>query len=146
MTEATRRGSHRETRPGARPAWFPIDMLSIDETDALLQTLLPLLRLPPSLGEASFALCVDDADDPLAGRDGKVLGAALESGVVRHAPEAVAVADAWLRGTASEWLAVLFGRGEDGLHLGGAPDLAAACLAQLQGICCTPKPSEHVFA
>jgi hypothetical protein len=109
-------------------------MLSEAETGGMLRALLPLLRLPEQLGEVSFALCVDGPAGVGVDADGEVIGARSDRGVVSHAPEAVPVADAWLRGTVPAWLDVLFDRGEPRLRMGGAPDLAEACLASLRGI------------
>jgi hypothetical protein len=108
-------------------------MLSTEETAALLRAVLPLMRLPAELGEASVALCVDSAADVLAERDGEVIGVKLEAGSVRDAPEAIPVADAWLRGTVVDWIDVLFDRGAAALRLGGAPDLSAVCAGELRG-------------
>ena len=108
-------------------------MLSERETVALLRTLLPMMRLPAELGEANIALCIESPVDPLAETDEEVIGARLQSGLLQHAPDAVPIADAWLRGTVLDWLDLLFDRGQRELHTGGAPDLAAACVDGLRG-------------
>jgi hypothetical protein len=105
-------------------------MLSTQEMAATLRAMLPLLRLPSDLGDdANFALCVDSPADAQAEIDEEVIGARLESGLVLHAPDAVPIADAWVRGTVSDWLDLLSDRGTCRLLLGGAPDLAAASVA-----------------
>jgi len=103
-----------------------------EEVAAALRCALPLLRLS-GFPETSFALCIDSAADRLAGVDGMVLGAAVDlDGTVRLDMAAVPGADAWARGTGSEWSAFLSGTDSSRLQLGGGRDLAEAWLQSLR--------------
>lgn len=120
-------------------------MLSTEETASLLRTVLPLMRVPAEFCEANVALCVDSLADVLAESDGEVIGIKLETGLVREVPDAIPVADGWLRGTVAEWVNLLFDRRHATLQFGGASDLSAACAGALRGALSAAERPEPVL-